>query len=281
MSKIKEIMGVPAFVENQNWEHIIKRQHCPYLGKKCLKTRKSNPGVAIGTCTVDYGSSKNGVIICPHRLLERKQIFLDCIHLLQTHVPGNELHIVPEVSIPGGSVDYFLVSTDSKRKVKDFVGIELQTMDTTGSVWSERQKLLSEIGLPVGRAVKEKPYGMNWKMTAKTILVQLHHKISTFEGLNKHLVLVVQDCLVDYIKKEFAFSHVSTDARLGDSLHIHSYDLNAEEHGYKLSLSHRYSTDDEGIAMLLGLNTSANVEFEEIAKQLESKISDSTLLSFL
>lgn len=42
---------------------------------------------------------------------------------------------------------------------------------------------------------------MNWKMTAKTILVQLHHKIDTFESISKHLVLVVQDYLLDYMKR--------------------------------------------------------------------------------
>ena len=49
------------------------------------------------------------------------------------HEPGNELHTVPEVSVPGGSVDYFLASVRDG-KVKDFVGIELQTLDTTGTV---------------------------------------------------------------------------------------------------------------------------------------------------
>jgi len=115
-------------------------------------------------------------------------------------VPGNELHIVPEVAISGGNVDYFLVTTDINRHIVDFVGIELQTMDTTGSVWPERQALLKELGiLAVNDITGNKHYGINWKMTAKTILVQLHHKIKTFEMLNKHFVLIVQGCLLDYI----------------------------------------------------------------------------------
>lgn len=32
-------------------------------------------------------------------------------------------------------------------------------------------------------------------MTAKTTLVQMHHKIQTFEHVNKRLVLVTQDGL--------------------------------------------------------------------------------------
>jgi hypothetical protein len=45
------------------------------------------------------------VIICPFRLLERKKVFTDCLHLLTMNEPGNELHLLSEVSIPGGHVD--------------------------------------------------------------------------------------------------------------------------------------------------------------------------------
>ena len=85
-------------------------------------------------------------MICPNRLLERKQIFLDCLHLLTLHEPGNELHVVQEVAIPGGSIDFFLVSTRND-KVVDFVAIELQTLDTTGTVWPLRQRFLFDKGL--------------------------------------------------------------------------------------------------------------------------------------
>lgn len=277
MSKVKELFTYPANQSGVNWKAVVKSQHCRYSGKKCFKTRKSDSSIAIGTCTVSYGAGERNrdVIICPNRLLEREQIFIDCLHLLRSHVPGNELHIVPEVSIPGGSVDYFIVSTDSNRKVKDFVGIELQTMDTTGSVWPERQKLLKSLGLLTHEEIEDKSFGMNWKMTAKTILVQLHHKIDTFEHLNKHFVLIVQDCLMEYMAREFNFEHI-TDAKLGDSMHFHSYRFHKGS-GSKLVLDSRYSTDRRGIEKLLGLNASANVEFEEIARMLESKISDSTI----
>lgn len=279
MSRVSELFTFSVNRNDINWDDIVKKQYCPYSQKRCFKVRKSEPQVSIGTCTVKYGKQFNNVVICPYRLLERKQIFLDCLHLLTSHTPGNELHLVPEVSIPGGSVDYVLVSTDCNRKVKDFVGIELQTMDTTGSVWYERQQTLKDVGLNVKRNLEKKPFGMNWKMTAKTILVQLHHKIKTFEHLNRHLVLVVQDCLLDYIKNEFAFAHVSDQPLIGDSMHFHSYRLADGRQSLKLVLDHRYSTNSNGIAKLLGLNANANVDFEEVAKILESKISDTTIFT--
>ncbi len=279
MSRIKELFTFSVDRGDINWSKIIDSQQCRYSSKKCFKVRKSQADISIGTCTVQYGKEKRDVIICPHRLLERKQIFIDCLHLLTLHTPGNELHLIPEVSIPGGSVDYFLVSTDSNRKVKDFVGIELQTMDTTGTIWPERELTLKEMGLKEAEVIDKKSYGMNWKMTAKTILVQLHHKINTFESLNKHLVLVIQDCLLYYIKKEFSFSHISAQALVGESMHFHSYCLKKEEQDYKLVLESRYSTDSNGISKLLGLNANANLQFEEIAKILETKISDLTIFS--
>ena len=110
-------------------------------------------------------------------------MFFDAQHLLSNHEPGNELHVLQEVGIDGGMVDFFLLSA-RRGRVLDFVGIELQTLDTTGTIWPERQRLLDKLGFSVARADLEstKPFGMNWKMTAKTILMQLHHKVEHFSA---------------------------------------------------------------------------------------------------
>ena len=278
MSKVKELFGVYCN-DSADLKQVVSQQRCPYSGKKCYKTRKSDPGTAIGTCTVQYQA--NNIIICPNRLLENNQIFLDCLHLLTLHEPGNELYVIPEVSIPGGNVDYFLVSAKDG-KVKDLTGIELQTMDTTGTVWPERQRLLNEHGFSVDRADAEnrKPFGMNWKMTAKTILIQMHHKSETFEYLNKHLVLIIQKPFFDYINREFSFSHIQ-GARIGDPVHIHAYDFKETADRLKLSLDTRISTDSVGIAKSLGLNAQPKVELEELIATLEQKLSDEYRLSIV
>ena len=281
MSDIIELFGVSTSAKNNpNWGTIVNEQECSFLGRKCIKVRKSQPEISIGTCSVLYGKAKRPIVICPFRLLERKQIFIDCLHLLSAHEPGNEIHIVPEISVPGGSVDYFLTSVRDG-KVRDFVGIELQTLDTTGTVWPARQRFLQAVGV---QAIREdiplyKSYGMNWKMTAKTILIQLHHKIHTFEAINKHLVLVVQDFLLEYLSKQFQFSHLN-NARRDDPMQLHSYRLfNKKDHTYSLELDSRLSTDSEGIAMCLGLQAEANVGFEKIIQQLQTKISEETLFT--
>ncbi len=277
MSMVVELFG-HSTKEKNNWKKIVKEQQCPFLGKMCYKVRKSDPSTAIGSCTVLYGKPPEPFIICPTRLIDRRQIFADCLHLLTTHEPGNELHIVSEISVPGGSVDYFLVSVKGD-KVRDFVGIELQTLDTTGTVWPERQRLLSELGVPRNDVAEksDKPYGMNWKMTAKTILVQMHHKIETFEHVNKKLVLVIQDKLLAYMTKEFNFAHLRNPATLGDSMHMHAYSFVAQpDKSLLLSLAARLSTDAEGISKCMGLQAEARVELLQIIAALQERISPAT-----
>jgi hypothetical protein len=159
--------------------------------------------------------------------------------------------------------------------------VELQTLDTTGTVWPERERFLQKVGVDYDKegAESEKSFGMNWKMTAKTILVQLHHKIQTFEHINKRLVLVVQDCLLKYMQKEFNFDHLN-DARVGDSMHMHSYRVTPKEDGsFGLVLDSRWSTDANGIAECMGLQADANLELGEIIELLEEKISEETLFT--
>ncbi|MDE0036474.1 MAG: NotI family restriction endonuclease [Gammaproteobacteria bacterium] len=280
MNAVAELFGHPSDDRSVDWKSIVADQQCPFLGRKCYKVRKSDPQTSIGSCTVLHGRQRAPILICPARLLERRQVFTDCLHLLTAHEPGNELHVVPEVPVPGGSVDHFLLSARA-REIKDFVGIELQTLDTTGTVWPERQRLLRRHGVADrnGMELSSKPFGMNWKHTAKTTLVQMLHKVETFEHLNKRLVLVLQDRLLEYMQRNFAFGHLRP-AETGDAMHFHAYgvEVNAASSN-RFSLRERLSTDAEGIAVGLGLRADPRVELSEIHDTLTSKIGPTTLFS--
>jgi hypothetical protein len=277
-SRVLELFGHSTRID-QSWGEIISGQCCPFTNTRCFKVRKSNPGVSIGTCSVRYGKDGRNVIICPKRLLERRQVFMDAVHLLTQHDPGNELHVVPEMSIPGGSVDYFVASV-KRGKVKDFVAIEFQTLDTTGTVWPERQRLLKKLGLKVAKrdANSTKSFGMNWKMTAKTILVQLHHKVETLEHIGKHFLLVIQDGLLEYLRREFNFGHL-TGVRVGDTMHIHSYGLDEVDGEFRIDLNARFSTDAAGVAKCLGLQAETKIELETIVAEIEKRITVNTRLT--
>lgn len=269
-TKVVELYGKRA-KDIQDITSLLASQHCPYTCKRCVKMRKSTSEITIGTCVVRHQGKP--MIICPYRMLERQKVFLDCVHLLKSHEPGNDLYVIPEIQIPGGNVDYFLVSARNG-KVVDFVGIEFQTLDTTGTLWPERQLFINEF-TENKELVEDKTCAINWKMSAKTILVQLHHKVATFSAINRHLVLVIQTPFWNYINNTFDTTSVRRPT-LADVLHIHAYSL--EESNYTLALLDRASTDEEGVAQLLGLGVAAQVEFEKIRNILEEKLSDKYLL---
>ena len=277
MTRVLELFG-NSTEEEADWSRVVEEQLCPYLGSACIKIRKSQPEVAIGTCCVSYGREKRTLVICPNRLLKGGRVILDCTRYLRSQGPGDDLHVVPEVTLPGGSVDYFLVSVGGG-SVSDFVGIELQALDTTGTVWPARQRFLRNAGL--GQYGEERAssrsYGMNWKMTAKTTLVQLHHKVRTFEALGHRLVLVLQDELLSYLQKEFAFGHVGP-ASDDDPMQFHAYNVRpGDQTGSGLQLVERLSTDTDGVRRCLDLQTDARVDTDHLLNQLRRKLGPSTL----
>jgi hypothetical protein len=275
MLPISELFTHSSIEEVVNWAELTATQPCKYLSRRCLKVRKSQPEISIGTWSIHRPGMIAPLIVCPHRFLERGQVFFDCLHLLTLHEPGNELHRVNEIEIPGGLVDYFIVLVRDNRVV-DFVGIELQSVDTTGSLWDSPQRFLASKGAaPMPAEAAQQAFGINWKMTAKTTLIQLHHKVETFESLGKHLVLVLQDRLMDYMSGQFQFDQV-TQARMSDPLHFHTYTLNLTDTGYRLQMNARWSSTSAGIAAALGMKTSPNLTLQVVVSRLEAKLSSNT-----
>jgi hypothetical protein len=80
------------------------------------------------------------------------------------------------------------------------------------------------------------------------------------------------------MEREFYFKHIQ-EARLGDPMQFHSYELLAETGSYGIQLNKRSSTDANRIVQCLGLQTSPRVELEAMLRQIENKLPQSTLLS--
>jgi hypothetical protein len=92
------------------------------------------------------------------------------------------------------------------------------------------------------------------------------------------LSLVAQNHLLDYMRAEFDFAYLG-NARVGDTMHFHSYKLSESGATWRLELDSRVSTDAEGIAKCLGLQAEPKVELEIIIAELEKKMSSNTVLT--
>jgi len=259
-----------------DWRKIISDEHCTYLARRCTKTRKSNPTITIGTCTV--GHSGVPMVICPDRFLQGGRIFRDAVPLLQHHEQGNAIHVVSEIAVPGGIIDYFVVSV-AGTQVVDYLGLEIQTLDTTGTVWPARQKLIRDLLEDSDDLAKDdRSYNMNWKMTAKTILMQIHHKAETLELHNKKLVLVIQDVFYDYTVREFSTTNlIAADPH--QPVHFHVYGLTQDPDGrFEMNLRKQESTTTIGVQQMLGRARDAAVPEQRLIALIQSKIGSDTRL---
>lgn len=274
MTKVSELFGY-SVEEEKDWALLVREQQCPYTESKCSKTRKGDSSFSIGTCTMKYGD--NDVMICPTRLLQNNTVFNDITRLIEPNDRHHRYYITSEVRIAGGNVDYFLVSKSIEGEILDFVGIEFQTLDTTGTVMPERERFLASKGSHhnPNEILKRATFGMNWKMTAKTILVQILHKIKTFDDINKKLVLVVQDPLLAYMETEFDFSSFSTSPSLDNNFYIFSYSLNENENcGKELNLSKITSTNKVGVEKSMSRLDQTIVEEKTILDALIRKMNN-------
>lgn len=165
---------------------------CPFVKGPCIKKFKS--GTTSGACALKPATS-GPVICCPNRMYAdsyrvlldvARQCFGQDARLCRTSAElcgdGNDVHVfgkkwgkelrLPNRGIGGGYfVDWILAHIDKNRELKEFVAVELQTMDTTGSYEMEVNSYFRGEYQP--RASKA---GINWENVSKRILPQIIYK---------------------------------------------------------------------------------------------------------
>jgi len=192
---IFEFFGYRADDMSDVARHAADSETCPISGTTCQKT--FNDGVVSGVCAVKPMTS-GPVICCPIRLYAEDYRILSDI---AGRVFGPELKLVagresveystrhqkgcvavfgkgwggelrlPQKSIKGGYfVDWVLARLNSGGELQEFVAVEVQTIDTTGTYRPGYEALKSH------RAVEKTTVGLNWENVAKRILPQLIYK---------------------------------------------------------------------------------------------------------
>lgn len=174
---------------------------CPFIESTCTKT--FNDSSVAGACTIHQ--QKNGhVICCPNRLYAGSYRMLRDVadsafdpglnmvtaNDLATHTArrergviavfgkgwGGELRLPQRTGVGAYFVDWVLARLDDRGQLVDFVAVEVQTIDTTGSY---------KDGVEALRAQKPMPsvtVGLNWENVNKRILPQIIYKGHVLRG---------------------------------------------------------------------------------------------------
>lgn len=171
-------------------------KQCPYLSEVCEK--RLNDGAIAGVCTIKPATS-GPVICCPIRLYAdeyrvlhdvAKIAFEEDFELIKgekasararkKQAPvvavfgkrwGGELRLPQRDGTGSYFVDWVLALLDTSGRLKEFVAVEVQTIDTTGNYRNGREGLLTP-----ERTNPTTTVGLNWENVSKRILPQLIYK---------------------------------------------------------------------------------------------------------
>ena len=71
MSKVNQMFGLYTNADEfPDLTRALQEQTCPYMNKRCYKTRKSDPNTAIGTCSLCFNNVEQPILICPEPLTQ-------------------------------------------------------------------------------------------------------------------------------------------------------------------------------------------------------------------
>ena len=122
---------------------------CPFIKSRCSKRSTQITGKPYPICSLWLGKGprtdpqKELIFVCPKRFYEVDFLAEVVKHCWIGDAPGNPT-VVPEVKMAGfGNVDFVIADVGIDGEVQQFLSVELQAIDITGSVFPAYRALLS------------------------------------------------------------------------------------------------------------------------------------------
>lgn len=193
---IEEILGRRAKLGFQPSENGFL---CPFMHKTCNKRSTADKSNPYPVCSL---RKKNGgvVAVCPKRFYERDFLQDVIEHAWTGPKPSNPV-ITSEVKMEGfGNVDFVISDVADDGSINQFISVELQAIDITGSARPAYDAILS------GELLDKRPiYNFNWKNVAKRYMNQLISKGYYHHHWGTKIVASIQDEVYDYFRKDADF----------------------------------------------------------------------------
>ena len=169
---------------------------CPFIGTKCIKRSTSLPSEPYPVCSIrrNVGGEPKQVCVCPKRFYS-VDLLTDVVEHCWTGNPPANPQLAREVQMTGfGNVDFVIADVGQGGAIRDFLSVELQAIDITGSVMPAYRALRA------GRNLERRPtYGLNWANVYKRYITQLIRKGYFHHHWGTKIVAIMQDVVYDYI----------------------------------------------------------------------------------
>lgn len=203
---ICEILGQPAaqMTNPANEEYL-----CPFLNSTCVKRGHVFVG-SFPVCSIfrrRKNEEKLPVVVCPRRLYAA-DIYNDVIKYCWSGPKPSNPIVVHEIKMGEvGNVDMVIADlSDDGKNIKDFVSIELQAIDISGTYEPAYTSIVTNSPLD-----KRPVYGFNYKNVQKRFITQLIDKGFFHHHWGTKIIAVVQDIIYDTLKERIRFPEVSIE----------------------------------------------------------------------
>lgn len=180
--------------------------HCPFIKTRCVKRSQNLPNnEPYPVCTL----WKNGpatdpdedlIFVCPKRFYAVDFLTEVIEHCWPGDKPNNP-QIAREVKMAGfGNVDFVIADVKNDNEIDQFLSVELQAIDITGSAFPAYQALRA------GQDLAQRPtMGFNWDNVYKRYVTQLIRKGYFHHHWKSKIVAVIPEQVYRYILGRAAF----------------------------------------------------------------------------
>ncbi len=205
LTVIAEILGEPATAMRNPAN---AKYRCPFINSQCIKRSQKLAG-SYPVCTIFHGKQKDAppkvMCVCPKRLYQI-DLLRDVLNNCWPGVPPVNPRIAYEVKMGDvGNVDFVVADVASDGKtIRDFVSVEVQAVDITGSVEPAYRAITMNSRL----ITEPMTYGINWANVRKRYVTQLITKGFYHHHWKSRIVAVLQKSTYDSFKAYIDFDEL-------------------------------------------------------------------------
>lgn len=190
---------------------------CPFIKSRCPKRSTQLPDEPYPVCTLwrrtdgEADPAKDLIFVCPKRFYAVDFLTEVIGHCWPGEKPKNP-QVAPEVKMAGfGNVDFVIADVKDDGDIGQFLSVELQAIDITGSVFPAYQALRAGVDLD-----KRPTYGLNWDNVYKRYITQLIRKGYFHHHWKSKIVAVIPEQVYQYItgRADFIRSPDVTNAQV-------------------------------------------------------------------
>lgn len=179
---------------------------CPFIKSRCPKRSTQLPDEPYPVCSLwkrtdgDADPVQDLIFVCPKRFYAVDFLTEVIAHCWPGAKPANP-QVAPEVKMAGfGNVDFVIADVSADNEIEQFLSVELQAIDITGSVFKAYQALRADEDLD-----KRPTYGFNWDNVYKRYITQLIRKGYFHHHWKTKIVAVIPEQVYQYILGRAAF----------------------------------------------------------------------------